>query len=84
MPILPTEQESLRAELMEITAEIEHRLKVNPLSAFNHLPLQKLFAEAEACIKALFGGNRSGKTEEGRELRVPSRGMSGEKCTCAV
>lgn len=67
MPTLLKKRENLRADLAEVLAEIEHRKKVNPLSFFEPLPLQKLFRESIARVKALYGGNRSGKTEEGAE-----------------
>jgi len=51
-------------ELQEVIAK---RKKINPLEFFNHLPLQKLFHNAAGTVKGIFGGNRSGKTEEGAE-----------------
>lgn len=57
-------------ELAEVLAEIEYRKKVNPLSFFEPFPLQKLFKEAIVRVKAIFGGNRSGKTEEGAEYML--------------
>lgn len=56
--------------MAEVLAEIEYRKKVNPLSFFEPLPLQKLFGDSLARKKAIFGGNRSGKTEEGAEYVI--------------
>ncbi len=52
----------------EAAAIIHHltiRKRINPLEFFEPLKYQKLFAENKAKIKGIFGGNRSGKSEEG-------------------
>ncbi len=67
-----TEAEDL--ELRELVAEIEHRRRVNPLSFYKHLSPQQLFHQDIAKEKNLFGGNRSGKTEEASEY-VLERGL---------
>jgi len=53
-----------RQELNDIVIELEHRRKINPLSFYEHLPQQQAFHNDIATEKNLFGGNRSGKTEE--------------------
>jgi phage terminase large subunit-like protein len=57
---LSAEQEQ---ELREIVTELEYRKRVNPLQFFNPLPLQKAFKDCPDKVKAVFGGNRGGKTE---------------------
>lgn len=52
------------AELRLLCAELEHRKRVNPLSFYEHLPQQLAFHNDPARDKNIFGGNRSGKTEE--------------------
>lgn len=44
---------------------LEQRKRIRPLDFFKLLPFQKLFVESKARIKAIFGGNRAGKTECG-------------------
>ena len=61
-------------ELRLLTAELDYRKVVSPLSFFEPLPQQKLFREDTAKNKNIFGGNRSGKTEEVAEY-VISRGI---------
>jgi phage terminase large subunit-like protein len=43
---------------------------VNPISFYNHLPLQQKFHNDESKVKGIFGGNRAGKTEEGSEYVI--------------
>lgn len=46
-----------------IEEEIRYRKRINPIGWHDLLPMQAKFAEDEAYIKFLFGGNRSGKSE---------------------
>lgn len=64
------EKESKEAFKKRAIAEYRHRKKVNPLFFFEPLDMQKRFRECKAKIKGIFGGNRSGKTEEGAEYVV--------------
>lgn len=63
------------AEAQELLRHLEIRKKVNPLDFFVPLRLQQLFKSCTNKIKILFGGNRSGKSEEGAEY-VISKCMS--------
>lgn len=47
----------------QLLAEIRERAKTNPLLLHKYLPQQALFANDDAKVKVIFGGNRSGKTE---------------------
>jgi phage terminase large subunit-like protein len=49
---------------LQQTRELRYQEKLNPLLFFKHLPLQEKFHNDPAKTKAVFGGNRSGKTEE--------------------
>lgn len=51
--------------LAEINAVLAKRRRINPLEFLKLLPIQQSFVDCVARIKALFGGNRSGKTEAG-------------------
>ena len=55
---------------VKIERELAYRRKVNPLNFFEHLPLQEAFHNAPNRKKGIFGGNRSGKTEEGAEYVI--------------
>lgn len=57
-------------DLAEINLVLKKRMWVNPLEFYEHLETTKLFHECLCKIKGLFGGNRSGKTEEGAEYTV--------------
>ena len=57
-------------ELRLVLAELEHRKNVNPLLFYKHLPQQESFHIDEAREKNIFGGNRSGKTEEVAEYVI--------------
>lgn len=66
-PVLTkTEEEELR----EIIVELEYRKKVNPLLFYEHLSQQGKFHNDPSKEKNLFGGNRSGKTEEASEYVI--------------
>lgn len=60
----------MHRRLLLIEDELTHRRKINPLDFFEHLPLQAKFHEAANKTKGIFGGNRSGKTEEGAEYVI--------------
>ena len=47
-----------------VQEEYDYRNKINPLAFFEHLKLQKAFHDCKAKNRNIFGGNRSGKTEE--------------------
>ena len=49
--------------LLRIKEELEYRKRINPLAFHVLMPMQKRFAECTARFKAIWGGNRSGKTE---------------------
>jgi phage terminase large subunit-like protein len=66
LELTPSQEKELRLLL----TEIEHRRQVNPLSFYTHLPQQKAFHNDPAKEKNLFGGNRSGKTEEIAEYLI--------------
>lgn len=55
---------------MELLEVINCRKKINPLEFFKHLPFQDKFHKSIAKTKGIFGGNRSGKTEEGAEYII--------------
>jgi len=55
---------------LEIEEVLSKRKKINPLEFFEHLPLQEAFHNDKAKTKGIFGGNRSGKTEEGAEYVI--------------
>ena len=57
-------------ELRLILAELEYRREVDPLSFYQHLPQQQLFHNDLSKEKNIFGGNRSGKTEEVAEYVI--------------
>lgn len=59
-------------EAEEIIAELEKRKKYYPRDFFIPFPYQKKFRDYKSPInvKGIFGGNRSGKTEEGAEYVV--------------
>ena len=59
--------QALLKEAQEIVRHLTLRKFINPLEFFKPLKYQKLFKECAVKIKGLFGGNRSGKTEEGAE-----------------
>lgn len=65
----PGSEEAI-AEARELLRVLEHRRLVNPLEFFNRLPLQHEFHVCPAKKKCLFGGNRSGKSEEGAEYVI--------------
>lgn len=56
--------EDQRTELAEILAELDHRKSINPLAFHELMPMQQKFKEDPSLLKFLFGGNRSGKSEE--------------------
>ena len=60
----------LQRKLLRIEQELQYRRKINPLQFFQNLPQQLKFGIDLSCIKALFGGNRSGKTEKGAEYII--------------
>jgi len=60
----------LQRKLLRIEQELQYRRKINPLQFFQNLPQQLKFALDMARVKALFGGNRSGKTEKGAEYVI--------------
>lgn len=62
---IKTEEKRLALELAEINYVIKKRKYLNPLEFFKPLKYQELFNLCLSRIKCLFGGNRSGKTEEG-------------------
>ncbi len=62
------DNEELR--LRELVAELSYRRKVNPLSFYEHMPQQYAFHIDSSKRKCLFGGNRSGKTEEVAEYVI--------------
>jgi len=51
----------------QILKELAFRKHQNPIEFYEHLFQQRLFHDDPARVKGLFGGNRSGKTEEGAE-----------------
>lgn len=61
------------AELRLIMAELEHRRRVNPLLFYKPLLQQGKFSVDSNRVKAIFGGNRAGKTEPTAEYII-------EKC----
>ena len=64
----------LAEELASLRSAIKKRHIINPLEWFSPLPFQERFKRCLSKIKGIFGGNRSGKTEEGAEY-VLSRGL---------
>jgi phage terminase large subunit-like protein len=70
---LELEPQNLRLklqELAEINLVLKKRQYLNPLEFYKHLSIQDLFHFCTDKIKGLFGGNRSGKTEEGAEYVI--------------
>ncbi len=63
--VLKPGSEEAIAEVREIARALSILKKKNPLYFFKPLPKQSLFEKCLAKIKILFGGNRSGKSEEG-------------------
>lgn len=57
-------------KLAEIQHVINKRKYLNPLEWFKPLTQQAKFKDCPAKIKGAFGGNRSGKTEEGAEYVI--------------
>jgi len=55
---------------LRIEEELRYRRKINPLQFFQSLPQQLKFGLDSIRTKALFGGNRSGKTEKGAEYII--------------
>lgn len=67
------EQEEFRQlvlQLAEVNTILSKRQEIDPLSFFRHLPFPELFHACVSKIKGLFGGNRSGKTQEGAEYVI--------------
>lgn len=57
-------------ELSELEGVYKKRKFLNPLEFYEHLEIPKIFHACKSKIKGLFGGNRSGKTEEGAEYII--------------
>lgn len=53
----------LNNTLINIKNELDYRRRINPLQFFQPIGLQKNFLNDPSKKKAIFGGNRSGKTE---------------------
>lgn len=56
--------------LAEVKYVLDKRKHLNPLEFFRHLLIPELFHKWTGKIKGLFGGNRSGKTQEGAEYVI--------------
>jgi phage terminase large subunit-like protein len=57
-------------EVREIIRHLEIRKRINPLEFFERLPKQDQFHKCPDKVKGIFGGNRSGKSEEGAEYVI--------------
>jgi phage terminase large subunit-like protein len=68
--MLLLEKNNIEQELRDLLCELEYRKRVNPISFYNHLPLQQKFHNDESKVKGICGGNRAGKTEEGSEYVI--------------
>ena len=62
--------ENVKTEIADIVAELECRKKICPLEFHNPLLLQKLFEDDKAKVKGIWGGNRSGKSEEAARYSI--------------
>jgi len=58
------------SDCKQLLIDLENYKKVNPLWFYEHLPLQAKFHNDESRVKAIFGGNRSGKSCEGAEYLI--------------
>lgn len=70
MQLLENKKSNIDQELKDLLIELEYRKRVNPLSFYEHMELQKAFHDDPAKSKGIFGGNRAGKTEEGSEYVI--------------